>query len=81
VLNQTTAVQNMFEVETTHTLTRHTLHQLQQIITKRVNTSWLDMVLSNKHTVNILLETTDDVDRVSHTIAMLIQNSAHLAPK
>lgn len=71
--NQPHAVQNMFEVKTEHTVTKRTLHRLQQMITSRVKLSWLDMVLSDKHTVNILLETTDNVDDVSHTIATIIQ--------
>lgn len=66
------ATQNMFEVKTTNTIKTATLQHLTQLILSRVNVSWLDMVLSDAHTVNILLETTDNVDTVSNTIADII---------
>lgn len=65
--------QNMFEVYTEKELTPQVVKQLKQKISTLVNTSWIDISLVDFHTVNILLETTDDVDDVSSTIATIIQ--------
>lgn len=67
------AMQNMFEVRTKQPITDQTLLHLYNTILSQVTLSWLDMVLSDPYTVNIILETTQDVDDVSHTIATLIQ--------
>ena len=71
---QQTTTQNMFEVQTPYPLTDSILEQLYVDILKQVNTTWLDMVISDTYVVNILLATADDVDEVSHAIATIIQN-------
>lgn len=71
--NHATATQNMFEVKTNDKVTDRILHDLHHKINAQVELSWLDMVRSGNYTVNILLETTQDVDVVSDTIATLIQ--------
>lgn len=71
---QQTTTQNMFEVQTPYPLTDSILEQLYADISKRVSTTWLDMVISDTYVVNIMLETTDNVDEVSHAIATIIQN-------
>ena len=71
---QQTTTQNMFEVQTPYPLTDSILGQLRADVLKRVSTTWLDMVISDTYVVNIMLETTDNVDEVSHTIATIIQN-------
>lgn len=71
---QQTTTQNMFEVQTPYPLTDSIISQLYTDISKQVSTTWLDMVISDTYVVNILLETADDVDEVSHTIATIIQN-------
>lgn len=69
----TIAKQNMFEVNTPYKITGQALNDLHHIITEQVDLTWLDMVRSDDYTVNIILETTQDVDTVSDTIATLIQ--------
>lgn len=71
---QQTTTQNMFEVQTPYPLTDSILGQLRADVLKRVSTTWLDMVISDTYVVNIMLEATDNVDEVSHTIATIIQN-------
>lgn len=71
---QQTITQNMFEVQTPYPLTDSILSQLYTGISKRVSTTWLDMVISDTYVVNIMLETTHNVDDVSHAIATIIQN-------
>lgn len=71
---QQTITQNMFEVQTPYPLTDSILSQLYTDISKQVSTTWLDMVISDTYIVNILLETTHNVDDVSHAIATIIQN-------
>lgn len=71
---QQTITQNMFEVQTPYPLTDSILSQLYTDISKQVSTTWLDMVISDTYVVNIMLETTHNVDDVSHAIATIIQN-------
>lgn len=71
---QQTTTQNMFEVQTPYPLTDSILRQLYTDISKQVNTTWLDMAISDTYVVNIMLETTNNVEEVSHAIATIIQN-------
>ena len=71
---QQATTQNMFEVQTPYPLTDYILGRLYADISNRVSTTWLDMVISDTYVVNILLETTDNVDEVSNAIATIIQN-------
>ena len=71
---QQAVTQNMFEVQTPYPLTDSILGQLRADVLKRASTTWLDMVISDTYVVNIMLETTDNVDEVSHAIATIIQN-------
>lgn len=79
-MHQTTT-QNMFEVQTPYPLTDSILGQLCADLLKRVSTAWLDMVISDTYVVNIMLETTDNVDEVSHAIATIIQNFSKVRQK
>ena len=75
---QQAVTQNMFEVQTPYPLTNSILVQLRADVLKRASTTWLDMVISDTYVVNIMLETTDNVDEVSHTIATIIQNFSYV---
>ena len=77
-INQQTELitQNMFSVQTFSSMTEKRLDALKAVICKIVQTTWLDIKRIDNQTVSVILETTDNVDDVSDTIADIIQKGS-----